>query len=214
LKWDFVDNIEFICSHHSHEGGNEYKCHGHSRGDYLVPTFHGDPSRNYKFWVYPMGKDIVNVQWDFRTPDICNNHAHVSNHDGIEEYECRGHSVTYHGDPHRDHSFWLYDHNAHCENEGKWDFKESNASKACSHHKHIDGNHYVCLGHSNWGDSVWPSHHGDPQRDFKFWVYPQHKGLVNPVWDYRYNVCSNSEHLGDHDGIKEYKCKGHKYGGK
>jgi hypothetical protein len=82
LKWDFVDNVEFVCTNHTHNGGNEYSCKGHSKGDELVPTFHGDPSRSYKFWVYPSDREIVTPQWDFRTPDICNHNKHIGEHDG------------------------------------------------------------------------------------------------------------------------------------
>lgn len=108
-KWDFVDDHRFVCTHHQHNGNNEYKCLGHSKGDPLVPTFHGDPSRGHKFWVYPLDKKVITPQWDFRTPDICNNkRSDGKNGDGIEEYTCMGHSITFHGDPSREHSFWLY----------------------------------------------------------------------------------------------------------
>jgi hypothetical protein len=50
---EFDDDLHFICSDHKHKGDNYYKCNGHSKGDYLMPTFHGDPTRENKFWVYP-----------------------------------------------------------------------------------------------------------------------------------------------------------------
>jgi len=62
------------------------------------------------------------------------------------------------------------------------------------------------------GDSLQPTHHGDPEREFKFWVYPQKHELVNPIWDFRYNICNNSEflHTNEH-GIHELKCLGHSF---
>jgi hypothetical protein len=73
LKWDFCDPASLVCSHHSHEGGMEYRCLGHSKGDLLVPTFHGDPSRSHKFWVFPLQHPLKNPEYDFRSPLICNN---------------------------------------------------------------------------------------------------------------------------------------------
>jgi hypothetical protein len=106
LKWDFVDDINFICSHHQHIGGNEYECLGHTKGDHLVPTYHGDPSRGYLFWVYPHGKELTNTQWDFRTPELCNNREHIGIVEGgLDEYRCHGHSQTFHGHPLRENQF-------------------------------------------------------------------------------------------------------------
>jgi hypothetical protein len=60
LKWDFVDDISNVCSNSRHLGDKDYSCNGHGKGDYLAPTFHGDPSRDHKFWVYPMELEIQN----------------------------------------------------------------------------------------------------------------------------------------------------------
>jgi len=155
LRWDFVDDPKFICSHHHHEGGKEYRCLGHSHGDKLVPTFHGDNSKEHNFWVYPSDRELGNPAWDFRTEEICNNHEFVGDSDGLKHYRCHGHSTTYHGQPTHDHSFWIYGpHHHNVPNEGKWDYRAGHAGEVCSHHEHVGDNHYHCLGHSNLGDSV------------------------------------------------------------
>jgi len=59
--WDTIDHAHLVCSHHEEETpGHAYRCKGHSAGDYRLPTFHGDPSRGHKFWVYPHHREIVN----------------------------------------------------------------------------------------------------------------------------------------------------------
>jgi hypothetical protein len=54
-------------------------------------TFHGDPKRNQRFWVYPAKDNIITPQWDFRV-NPCNNSKKLS---GIfsskDEYQCLGH---------------------------------------------------------------------------------------------------------------------------
>jgi hypothetical protein len=35
--------------------------------------------------------------------------------------------------------------------------------------------------------------------------------IVDPVWDYRVNICRNSQFMEEkHGGVKEFKCLGHK----
>jgi hypothetical protein len=138
---NFIDEPKFICSNRERVGDNEYVCLGHGKGDHLFPTFHGDPEREFKFWVYPDSKKLVTPRWDFRVSDVCNHHQFVENkEDGIKEYRCMGHSQTFHGDPNREHHFWLTD--SHAQNLNKWDFDTFNAHDVCSHHRRVDGNTY------------------------------------------------------------------------
>ena len=86
--WDYYDEVHNICSHHEVlTPGRKYKCLGHSEGDHLYPTFHGDPARGRKFWVYPKDRKLVTHLWDFRTPNVCNNHVAgpIDKH-GIQEF--------------------------------------------------------------------------------------------------------------------------------
>lgn len=66
-KWDFIDPIDFICSHHKQHGKNKFECLGHPDGDKLYPAFHGDPYREHKFWLYPRHLDLVDPRWDHYT---------------------------------------------------------------------------------------------------------------------------------------------------
>lgn len=58
--WDYYDQAHMICSNHEVAlHGQVYRCLGHSEGDHLYPTFHGDPSRERHFWVYPRNLSLV-----------------------------------------------------------------------------------------------------------------------------------------------------------
>ena len=60
----------------------------------------------------------------------------------------------------------------------------------------MGNNHYECLGHSDRGDKHVPAYHGDPSRNWQFWVYPLHLDIVNPKWDMRVNLCNHHEIVG------------------
>lgn len=64
-KWDFVDSPQFICSNHQKHNDRVYECLGHEDGDYFYPSFHGDPTRSNKLWIYPLYRDLVTSAWDF-----------------------------------------------------------------------------------------------------------------------------------------------------
>jgi len=32
----------------------------------MAPAYHGDPNRNWMFWVFPASMKIENPYWDFR----------------------------------------------------------------------------------------------------------------------------------------------------
>jgi len=55
-KWDFIDPVTQVCSNAtlvSNAGGvAKYRCEGHPDGDKLQPSYHGDPEREHRFWVY------------------------------------------------------------------------------------------------------------------------------------------------------------------
>lgn len=56
--------------------------------------FHGDPSRNFHFWVYPRGAPLVTPRWDTHEgpTDFCSNCRLVTIHsNGVAEYVCGGH---------------------------------------------------------------------------------------------------------------------------
>jgi len=161
MNVNFDDDVQFICSNREDKSKGQFVCHGHGRGDHLIPTHHG--RNDHKFFIYPMDKNLVNPQWDWRTEELCNNHHFVKDHpDGIKEYDCLGHSQTFHGDPKRNNSFWLYSEGQHGPNTGIWDFNTINPFEVCSHHKKHENNHFECLGHSHLGDSLVPTYHGDP----------------------------------------------------
>jgi len=84
--------------------------------------------------VYPIDMEIENPLWDFREAEICNNNRfEKTDNKGRGCYVCLGHSITFHGDPTKDHLFYLISPSTHSEYEGKWDFKTDNALNVCSH---------------------------------------------------------------------------------
>ena len=91
--------VEFKClGHHKsyHNSGRICSdrdiCLGHATHPVGMEwTFHGDPKRNQRFWVYPAKDNIITPRWDFRV-NPCNNSKKLS---GIfsskDEYQCLGH---------------------------------------------------------------------------------------------------------------------------
>jgi hypothetical protein len=56
--------------------------------------YHGDPSREHHFWVYPKHKSLINPQWDTYDPtQLCNNFTVLDlNHSTqVRTYKCNGH---------------------------------------------------------------------------------------------------------------------------
>jgi hypothetical protein len=189
MKWDYKQSGDKVCCHNTKTGEHEYTCHGHENGCHILPSHHGDPSRDYNFWVYTDGREIVNAAWDYHKVP-CDNFVYLS-HDGpVYAYKCLGHQTTYHGDPSRDHKLWKYDNSAHLENFLKWDFVDD-INFVCSNNSHEGGSEYKCHGHSR-GDYLVPTFHGDPSRNYKFWVYPMGKDIVNVQWDFRTpDICNH-----------------------
>jgi len=87
----------------------------------------------------------------------------------------------------------------------KWDFKEK-PELVCSNHHKTGEHEYVCNGH-DYGCNLIPSHHGDPSRGHRFWVYGSGANLSNP-WDYNVLPCDHAVYVGGH-GPEEYMCLGH-----
>jgi len=57
-KWDFNGCVDNICTNMTWLGDNGYRCSGHGRGDKITPSHHGDPAREFKFWVYPPNQKL------------------------------------------------------------------------------------------------------------------------------------------------------------
>ena len=58
--------------------------------------YHGDPSREHRFWVYPKHKLLQNSQWDAYDPfHLCDNFTLLDpNHcTDTPMYKCNGHPV-------------------------------------------------------------------------------------------------------------------------
>jgi hypothetical protein len=56
------------------------------------------------------------------------------------------------------------------------------------------------------------THHGDPNRQHNFWVYPKHRNLIDTRWDAYdpHDLCNDFTFLGaDPSGAGRYKCNGH-----
>jgi hypothetical protein len=52
MKWDFKQKGKHVCSNVEKLNDGEFRCKGHDRGCHLLPSYHGDPNRHYRFWVY------------------------------------------------------------------------------------------------------------------------------------------------------------------
>jgi hypothetical protein len=54
--------------------------------------YHGDPSREHRFWVYPKHKSLQNPQWDTYNPhDLCDNFTILNGFTDTKMYQCNGH---------------------------------------------------------------------------------------------------------------------------
>lgn len=105
--WTIRDGVvgeptKFIClGHHKkyHSNGvlcsGETQCPGHSRADNEW-SFHGDPNRDHKFWIYPKKSNIVIPRWDFRV-NPCSNAKLIksSMFTCWAEYQCLGHHSSH-----------------------------------------------------------------------------------------------------------------------
>ena len=131
---------------------------------------------------------------------------------GVKEFVCLGHKLTYHGDTTRNHNFWIYPEGSHPPNKDRWDFVGKHPYKVCSFHRPLGNGAYECLGHGPHGDVKKPSYHGDASRNWSFWIYPPHMDIVRGEWDFRFNPCNNSQFVQTHsNGIQEFRCGGHKH---
>ena len=76
------------------------KCLGHENGCHLSPSFHGDPSDNRRFDVATNYSHISADAKSFiyENLDCCKNHRI----EGENQYFCKGHFLSFHGDPLRD----------------------------------------------------------------------------------------------------------------
>ena len=95
-KWDFIDPIELVCSNATKLEHNKYRCEGHIDGDKFYPSFHGDPDRGNRFWIYPKTKKLQNLRWDYYELP-CNN-CEMQSEGELTEFICRGHHKSYHHD--------------------------------------------------------------------------------------------------------------------
>lgn len=60
----------------------------------MQTTYHGDPNRQHRFWVYPKGQPLVDARWDAHEPNhLCNNYTLVEGNPsgGLQTYQCKGH---------------------------------------------------------------------------------------------------------------------------
>lgn len=95
--WDFIDPIKYVCSNNSKIKKDVYRCDGHEDGDKLYPSYHGDPERGHRFWVYPDDQEIENSDWDFHNDDIpCTRYERGDDNDDADEFICQGHHKSYH----------------------------------------------------------------------------------------------------------------------
>ena len=131
------------------------KCLGHTNGGCsLSPSFHGDPADERKFNVAAnisnISADLLNSNFVYDSLDCCKNHKQ----DG-DMYVCKGHLLTFHGDPLRDplhmpieegmiklrqilHGpiFFVYPPQYFPPYLGKWEFNKE-ADKVCSHYQSV-----------------------------------------------------------------------------
>eukprot|EP00347_Sterkiella_histriomuscorum_P015209 403357899 len=196
-------------------------------------SYHGNRGRI--FYLYRPDQNPSNLNlWDFTDPvdRVCSNAKKIND----TQYICQGHEdgdifyTTYHGDPEREHNFWIYPPTRtllnpewdsyqlicdHCEQQEDGEIDQPTRFKCLGHHKTYHSNGLKCSkveecpGHAT-PDSEW-SFHGDPQRQHRFWIYPKKSGLVTPKWDFRINPCSNAKKLQSKlfSDWAEYQCQGH-----
>eukprot|EP01106_Pelomyxa_sp_JSP_P019356 TRINITY_DN963_c1_g1_i2.p1 TRINITY_DN963_c1_g1~~TRINITY_DN963_c1_g1_i2.p1 ORF type:complete len:238 (+),score=54.75 TRINITY_DN963_c1_g1_i2:42-755(+) len=203
-RWD-CHRADQLCDHREHVGTqghlDAWRCLGHAT------LWHGDASRDHKFWVYPPGSTLPNC-WDCHDPrQLCNNYEHVGPEGSLVAYRCRGHEGPvqhYHGDPARDHQFWVYPPHLQLVTT-RWDCRS--ADQLCDHCEQVgrqgDLEVWRCQGHA----TMW---HGDASRGHTFWVYPRGRALPN-CWD-----CHEAAQLCDRcvcvrrDGdLLAFRCLGH-----
>ena len=113
--------------------------------------------------------------------------------------------ASYHGT--RNRKMFFYD-TPDPPNLHKWDFIDP-IKYVCSNYTQIEEDVYVCDGHED-GDKFYPSYHGDPERENRFWAYQENKKLINPEWDFYSDSipCNNYEILKEGNTI-EMQCRGH-----
>lgn len=75
---------------------------GHLEGDYLEPTFHGNPTKNFAFYVVGLNvKKADPLAYKYRFFPSCDNYKVGEKSKNYKEYFCLGHSITFHGDSQR-----------------------------------------------------------------------------------------------------------------
>ena len=60
----------------------------------MQTTYHGDSSREHRFWVYPKGQSLADARWDAHEPNhLCDNFALLDGDSGggLRTYQCKGH---------------------------------------------------------------------------------------------------------------------------
>eukprot|EP00347_Sterkiella_histriomuscorum_P009315 403341674 len=192
----------------------KYVCLGHVDGDHLEPTFHGDPSRNFAFYVVGNSVQVANpLAFEYRFFPNCDKFKVGESNKGYQEYFCLGHSQTFHGDPLRSHYFYMYPPNLIPPNLGLWDFI-GEPRNICSNFKEIDKKKriYQCLGHSQEGDIGLATYHGDPQNDYRYRLIPETMQNKQSIYDFRTNPCKNSQEIQNNDKqdpCQYFQCQGH-----
>ncbi|CAF4574602.1 unnamed protein product, partial [Rotaria sp. Silwood2] len=122
-RWDAYDpshlcNDFTLLDNNLFTGVRRYKCNGHENVCYgggsdgvaqpsiypnaAIPNkfYHGDPSRENNFWVYPRHEPLIDTRWDAYNPSyLCNNYTLLENNSctKIRRYRCNGHDSTFHG---------------------------------------------------------------------------------------------------------------------
>ncbi|CDW89674.1 UNKNOWN [Stylonychia lemnae] len=219
LKYYDEQQIRIICSNpqrkEATKKGNQYQyyCSGHKNGDGLEPSFHGDPTKNFAFYVVGVKAKKANpLAYFYRFMPSCDNYKHGETNAKYREYFCMGHSKTFHGDPYRDYQFWIYPSTFVPPNLGKWDFCQSPES-VCSNFIKVTGklNVYKCLGHVK-GDKLMPTYHGDPDNNYEYLILGDKASSKQTRFEFKRNPCDNncnSDPPDDKGTIKCF-CQGHR----
>lgn len=130
--------------------------------------------------------------------------------------------LMYHGDPDREHRFWQHPEDK-LPPHPQWDCHDP--ADFCDNRRSLGAvrsiyvgfkavSEFQCLGHP-YQQLVY---HGDPDREHRFWQYPQSNSLATAQWDCYHpsELCDNYRRLGVLRGsganLVEFVCRGHQTG--
>ena len=162
----------------------------------LIAGYHGDPSRQHRFWIYPNNCPLQTSRWDthLEPNTFCTNCVISPNKPAgeLKEYICRGHpnletiESNFSRNVRRPHK--------PVEQEAKISEPE-NLIEQCGKGMLVDG------------------YHGDPARNHGFWVYERRKHLITPRWDTHLTAdefCTNNVFQCMIDAqVHQFACRGH-----